>query len=444
MKRTINLDAILAPVPGDNPAGENLRYSPVYDEINEARRADDPFSLGEWKHEVKTSDWDKALTLAVDALTNKSKDLQITAWLTEALIMTEGFAGLSIGIKLVLGLLTDYWENVYPLIEDEDLEFRAAPFEFMNEKLSTGIKQIPLTDKNTTSAYSLLKWNEARKVGYEADIRNQYGDVDDKKKEKRNELLADGRLSAEEFDQAITLSSTAFYKSLAESMTTCLEDFKKLDETVDQKFGPNAPRLAEFRESIEECSRVVMKIYKEKIEQEPVPEPNPEEGESMAPSTEELQEAEEAMGTEKISVSTIPSATKELSEEGLSEKALWQEAFQIMKTSGIKQALDRLLAVSYSAPSIRERNRYRLLIAKLCLKADRPDLAKPIIEELHALIEELHLDRWESPLWIAEVFDTLYQCLTKGNPSDDDLGRAMVLFKRLCSMDVTRAISYKR
>ncbi len=204
------------------------------------------------------------------------------------------------------------------------------------------------------------------------------------------------------------------------------------------------PRLAEFRESIEECSRVVMKIYKEKIEQEPVPEPNPEEGESMAPSTEELQETEEAMGTEKISVSAIPLATKELSEEGLSEKALWQEAFQIMKTSGIKQALDRLLAVSYSAPSIRERNRYRLLIAKLCLKADRPDLAKPIIEELHALIEELHLDRWESPLWIAEVFDTLYQCLTKGNPSDDDLGRAMVLFKRLCSMDVTRAISYKR
>jgi type VI secretion system protein ImpA len=109
----------------------------------------------------------------------------------------------------------------------------------------------------------------------------------------------------------------------------------------------------------------------------------------------------------------------------------------------MKEALDKLLAASFSAPSVREKNRYRLLMAKLCLRAERPDLAKPVIEELYSLIEELHLERWESPLWIAEVLDTLYQCLSAGDPSDDELTRAKVLFQRLCTTDVTKAMMYR-
>ncbi len=82
-------------------------------------------------------------------------------------------------------------------------------------------------------------------------------------------------------------------------------------------------------------------------------------------------------------------------------------------------------------------------MAKLCLEAGRPDLARPIIEELNALIEELHLERWESPLWIAEILDTLYQCLIRGKPSDEDVQKGQALFQRLCRMDVTKAMGHK-
>jgi len=81
-----------------------------------------------------------------------------------------------------------------------------------------------------------------------------------------------------------------------------------------------------------------------------------------------------------------------------------------------------------------------MLVAQV---AQRPDLARPIVEELHALIEELHLDRWESPVWVAEVLDAYYRCLTSGEPSDDDLGKARMLFQRLCTTDVTKAITYR-
>ena len=164
MKSQVDIDKILAPIPGANPAGEDLRYSQIYEDIKEARRADDPLDRGAWQLDIKTSDWDKVIKVAVDALIKKTKDLQISAWLSEALITADGFDGFATGMKIVYGLLKDYWDHVYPAIEEGDMEFRAAPLEFMNEKLVTLIKGIPITDSKVTSGYSYLKWQESRKM----------------------------------------------------------------------------------------------------------------------------------------------------------------------------------------------------------------------------------------------------------------------------------------
>ncbi len=92
---------ILNPIPGDNPSGENLRYAPIYDQIKEARREDDDVPQGEWQIEIKKADWVLVIKLASEALATKSKDLQIAAWLTEAMLRREGFAGLQAGLVLL-------------------------------------------------------------------------------------------------------------------------------------------------------------------------------------------------------------------------------------------------------------------------------------------------------------------------------------------------------
>ena len=97
MKTTIDVDTILTAIPGDNPAGADLRYTPVYDEIKEARRADDLLDRGDWAREIKTSDWDKVIDLTIGALSQKSKDLQIASWLCEALTEKKHFDGLFLG-----------------------------------------------------------------------------------------------------------------------------------------------------------------------------------------------------------------------------------------------------------------------------------------------------------------------------------------------------------
>ncbi|MCB2181951.1 MAG: type VI secretion system protein TssA [Desulfobulbaceae bacterium] len=458
MNRAIDIDAILSPLPGDNPAGESLRYDPVYDEIQEARRADDMLDRGDWQHEVKTSDWDKVVALTLEALTEKTKDLQIAAWLFEALTVTEGFAGVCTGFKVMTGFLQNFWEHVYPEIEDDDLDFRIGPLEFLNDKVWLPIKQIPLTDTKLTPGHSWMKWQESRQVGYEKDIRNQYGDVDSDKQQAREELIVEGKLTAEDFDAAVANSSKAFYESLSEDVTACLAEFTRFDNTVDEKFGREAPRLAELKTALEDCQQVVSRLLKEKKELEPdddVQGPAEEEvqEEQAAPAEQsnqteapqQVQQSVSAAGHAPLAGSPVASyrVNRLLGSAGI-EEAVWQDALAKLKSDGIKPALEQLLGASCSAQSVREKTNFRLLMAKLCLKAGRHDLARPIAEELNAQMEELQLSRWESPIWIAEVLDTLIQCLSYEGAPDDDIYRSKELLMRLCTLDVTKAMSHMK
>ncbi|MEW6599492.1 MAG: type VI secretion system protein TssA [Nitrospirota bacterium] len=442
MKRKIDMEAILAPIAGGNPAGDDLRYTPVYDNIKEARREDEFIDPSAAERDIKRAEWDKVLQICTDALSNKTKDIQIAAWLTEALIMTEGFEGLAAGLKIINTFLTQYWDSVYPAIEDGDLDFRSGPIEFMNDKLSLSIKQVPVTDIKDTPGYSWYQWQESQLVGYETGTRNQYGDVDEGKKQRRDELIAEGKLTAEDFDIAAQRTSKAYYNALTETLNTCHEEFRTFDAALDEKFGPNAPRVAEIREAIEACEMLASRLLSKKREVEPDPAPLPQAEEAEVPQYEETERGEgEMQPLPQTAAGPLPAIR--ISDTGSIEKALWEDSLKKLKEGGIKKALDQLYAAACSMPSVREQNRYRLLMTKLCLRAERPDLARPIVEQLHALIEELHLDRWESPMWIAEVLEALYQCLTAGEPSEDDMARARELFRKICTLDVTKALIYK-
>jgi type VI secretion system protein ImpA len=455
MKTDIDMNALLQPIPGDSPAGEDLRYAPVYEEIREARRSEDPLAMGDWQRELKTADWSRVVSLATEALTSRTKDLQIAAWLCEALVMTGGFGALFQGLALVTGLQERFWDTVYPLIEDGDLEYRLAPFEFLNDKLSAAIRSAPLNDPASTLVCSLNSWNESREAGYEADTKNRYGDVDEQKKQRRDELIAEGKMTAEAFDAAAAQSSPSCRIALLENLARCREAFRELDRVADERFGREAPRLSDIGEALDECDRLVSRLYREEKEQAAAPVPAPS-AEPVAAGTEEeapgeagepvpfLAEPEPEVRQSSPIPSLAPCRPPVARVEAPSEQALWEEALRVLEGGGMKKALEQLLAASCASPSERERNRYRLLMGKLCLRAGRPDLARPILEGLSALIDELHLERWESPLWIAEVLEALYQCLMSGEPSADDQGRGAELFRRLCSLDVTKAILYRK
>ena len=460
----IDIDAILAPIPGDNPAGEDLRYEPVYDEIKEARRADDELDRGDWEYEIKIADWDKAISLCVETLTERSKDLQIGAWLTEALVKTQGFEGLATGLKIITCFLTDFWDHVYPEIDEGDLDYRVGPLEFLNNNLGFPIKDVSVTDPRATPGYSWAKWDESRQVGSAKDHVNEFGDVNESKKAARDEKIADGKLPAEDFDAAVAISSKAFYVELDGLLASCVEGFKAFDETVDEKFGNEGPRLAELKTSIEDCALLISRTLKKKRELEPDPKPKPEaepaaevqaevppepaQDESGTGVTEPVAPLAEPVAAPAAYVPQVAAAPAQLppnvsNDSDSMEQAFWDEALNTLQTSGMKKALATLLHASSSAPSIRQQSRYRLLLVKLCIKAGKPELARPIIEELYGLIEQLGLEQWESPMWIAEVLGVYYNILTVEGASDDDTNKAYYeLFPRIVTNDITKAMDY--
>lgn len=155
----INLENLLAPISEESPSGEYMRYSGIYDEISDARRADD-LPQGEWQTEVKLADFRKVIGLAVPALEKDSKDLQITAWLSEALVKEYGVIGLRDSLRLISGLQENFWETLHPEIDEGDMEGRANAISWMEEQTSYALKQAKITGYN---GYSFIDYEDSRK-----------------------------------------------------------------------------------------------------------------------------------------------------------------------------------------------------------------------------------------------------------------------------------------
>ncbi|MGH9447293.1 MAG: type VI secretion system ImpA family N-terminal domain-containing protein, partial [Terriglobia bacterium] len=72
-----NVEQLLMPVAGENPAGELLRYEGTYDQVRDARREDETnLNQGIWQRDLKKADWQVASSLCLGALEKRSKDLQ--------------------------------------------------------------------------------------------------------------------------------------------------------------------------------------------------------------------------------------------------------------------------------------------------------------------------------------------------------------------------------
>ncbi|WP_035055556.1 type VI secretion system protein TssA [Andreprevotia chitinilytica] len=241
------LEQLLAPVSAERPAGEDLGYSPLFDQIREARRADDPaLALGDWAVSVKSAEWPKAKKLAEDALISKSKDLQLAVWYGEALAKTEGFTGVTFGLRVAAGLLDRYWESAYPELDPDDLDERVGKLEWLNTQLGQAIRQIPLTAQQH-GGYDWYRWQESR------DVEN----LGRKDPESREKAMAEGKLSGEQFDKSALHSGLAFYLKLSADVAEARDAYAEFDAKNDERFGHAAANVSEIRAALNAYSEVV-------------------------------------------------------------------------------------------------------------------------------------------------------------------------------------------
>jgi type VI secretion system protein ImpA len=255
---------ILAPIPGENPSGIDLRYDTkllIFDKIKEARRQDDNLAQGDWQSERKTANFPLVVKLAQETLAKVSKDLQLAAYLSEALLQTERFGGLRKGIDLTYRLLTEFWDTVYPVIEDGDRELRARPLSWIGSMLDYPLRSAPIV----TAGYSYLTYKDSRTVGYEDQAKT------DKDRKARSTMIDGGKLAPEVFDKGFGETPKAFYLQAEKDLDGCLEVLASLESFCDEKFEDDAPSFGKLKTALTDVRHVIHGLLEKKREKEPDP-----------------------------------------------------------------------------------------------------------------------------------------------------------------------------
>src|ERR1700722_16353 len=255
-------DDLLNPIEGPNPSGVNLRYNPVYHKIKEARREEDQPPPGMTERDRKVADNAQVIKLTPDALTTKTKDLQLAAWLTEAWLKQKGFGGLKDGLSVCHGLVEKFWDSVYPEIEDGEVESRGAPLGFVGTKLEIPLKLIPVVEK---AKYGFLDHQQSREVGYEDQAKS-----DDAKK-KRTLAIKEGKVAPEVFDTAFEDTPKKFYAQAEKDLDACLQLVRQLQESCDPKFVEEGPSFGPLRTALEATRHLIHGFLQKKREKEPDP-----------------------------------------------------------------------------------------------------------------------------------------------------------------------------
>ena len=132
------LETLLIPVAAGAPSGLDLRadssQQSLYFRLKDARttaRVNERAAEATGEMTAIPVEWRTVCELGLTILTQYSKDLEVAAWLVEALVRLEGFAGLEIGFKLLEGLVDRYWADLHS-VDREDVAGKVSPLAMLN------------------------------------------------------------------------------------------------------------------------------------------------------------------------------------------------------------------------------------------------------------------------------------------------------------------------
>jgi type VI secretion system protein ImpA len=244
----IDTAELLQAIPGSQPCGGDVSFSSEFDQIREARRADDAsLSQGEWQTALKVADWREAIKLTSKVLREQSKDLQAGVWLGEALISRYGFDGALDAFTVLDGLIEIFWDGFYPHADGNDLDERASKLAWFNTWGALALKKAPLSA--SAPLVNLIDWQSSREVD---NLARQNATAYQK-------ALGDGKLNGEAFDKAVTSSGAEFITKLLASLDAAQAAFDTLKQHVDTRFGKQAPSFGDLADALKRAKQVAVR-----------------------------------------------------------------------------------------------------------------------------------------------------------------------------------------
>ena len=258
------LEAILAPIEGDQPVGTDLREdhgaTSVYFRLRDARaEARDAERQAETQggDEGLASLWRPVVSLATTALKEQSKDLEIATWLTEALVRTAGLAGLTTGATIIGGLVEQYFEEVFPLPDEDGMETRVAAVAGLSGQgfdgtLMQPLRKTVLFTRPDSSPFGLWQYEAALELSSISDP------------ERRAQRIEAGVVPFEDVEKEARLMGPAHWSRQRAVVADALEAWEAMGRQLDEKAGdvsPSGNRVRDLlRLMLETCNRFAPEI----------------------------------------------------------------------------------------------------------------------------------------------------------------------------------------
>lgn len=226
-------EQLLNPVSAAQPAGADLSFSSELDAIALARRFDDPsLDQGEWVTDLKEADWDYVVGRCAALLAEKSKDLRLAVWLTEAAAKQHRLRGLAEGYRVLAGLCERFWDQgLYPEADGGDQDQRIGNLSWILARTPALLREVPLTEGR---GYSTSDFESARK---RAGGTNGGGD--------------DAAPKLAEMETAKRNNSAQFAADFNADAQACLEALRQLEAAADARLGADSPGFASAREAVQ-------------------------------------------------------------------------------------------------------------------------------------------------------------------------------------------------
>lgn len=243
-----DLAALLAPAPGEAPAGSDLRadgspqalYLRLRDARAEARAAERAGDAGDVETAGPPPQWHTIRELAVEALA-QSKDLEVAAWLTEALLRSDGLRGLCAGARLMAGLVEDFWDGLFPLPDEDGIATRVAPVAGLNGLSGEGtliqpLRRITLFVRPDGAALQFWQYEQSAALAGIADAA------------RRQQRIDAGVLTFETVENEARAAGGAHFTVVHRQAAAAAAAWQELSDALDRHAGSEAPPTGRVRD----------------------------------------------------------------------------------------------------------------------------------------------------------------------------------------------------
>jgi type VI secretion system protein ImpA len=245
----IDLDLLLAPIPGDAPGGVDPRedFSPAspYRAMRAARgtartaeRAADADPTAE---QTPPAEWRTVRHLAVKLLGESCKDLDVAAWLAEALVRTEGLAGLAASAQVIAGLVRRFWDQgLLPPLDSDGVAGKVAAIEGLSGTGGDGTLMQPLRKtvlfmRPDGGPVPFWAFDQSMKLGGEAD------------KARVKQRIAAGVVPFEDMQRDARAAGGSRFAALRKDARAALDAWNDMSAALDAAAGSDSPSTSRVR-----------------------------------------------------------------------------------------------------------------------------------------------------------------------------------------------------